>query len=335
MHNYLQVHSLITALSRRKRGVRPLARGGGCASEFASETSIRSFHESLAGEEREAKRAAGQTSGGTAPTGRKEGAAFVSQRRGSSAPIIQAVTPKAPQASSWGNHRSSPLLALAPEGGGTPLRVSEPRQLHSRPSLPGGTQTAARMDRQHPHSHRKPEDVELAIEVLNDELADASPLDRPSLELATQTLMERLVEMRKRHPSDDNSAESSAASKQSTQEYARTLQAVLVGEGTQKYTLIRIPMQDDMSGDVYLVRGDPKAEYHYQTALNTLNELQERNIMSDVTGGGRMDVLSNEKKIEIYGYSHQYGAADHSITAKMMKDHFGADFIVSFGNYGY
>lgn len=48
-----------------------------------------------------------------------------------------------------------------------------------------------------------------------------------------------------------------------------------------------------------------------------------------------MDVVREEKTVQIYGYSHQYGAADHSITAKMIKEHFGDDFIVSFGNYGY
>ncbi|KAL8451556.1 hypothetical protein Emed_002005 [Eimeria media] len=290
--------------------------------------------ESLAVEEPEAKRAACQTAEGGAPADLKESAALESHSRGCSTPIHQALIPEASQVCSEGEHGSSPLVALARGGGDTPLRVAEEDPFASPLSLSKGKQTA-KMDSKHPHSHRKPEDVELAIEVLNDELADASPLDRPSLELATQTLMERLVEMRKRRPSDDKPSESSAAGKQSTQEYARTLQAVVVGEGTQKYTLIRIPMQDDMSGDVYLVRGDPKAEYHYQTALDTLNELQERNIMSDVTGGGRMDVLTSEKKIEIYGYSHQYGAADHSITAKMVKDHFGVDFIVSFGNYGY
>ena len=58
-------------------------------------------------------------------------------------------------------------------------------------------------------------------------------------------------------------------------------------------------------------------------------------VTEDVTGGGRIDVLRDEKKVQIYGYSYQYGAADHSITAKMMKDHLGEDFLVSFGNYGY
>lgn len=55
----------------------------------------------------------------------------------------------------------------------------------------------------------------------------------------------------------------------------------------------------------------------------------------DVTGGGRIDILKEEKKAQIYGYSYQYGAADHSITAKMMKDHLGEEYTVSFGNYGY
>lgn len=48
-----------------------------------------------------------------------------------------------------------------------------------------------------------------------------------------------------------------------------------------------------------------------------------------------MSVLRAEKKVEIYGYSYQYGAADHSITAKMVKEHLGDEFLVSFGNYGY
>lgn len=58
-------------------------------------------------------------------------------------------------------------------------------------------------------------------------------------------------------------------------------------------------------------------------------------VISDVTGGGRLDIRRVEKKIQIYGYSHQYGTADHSITAGIMKVHFGDDFVVSFGNYGY
>ncbi|CDJ47614.1 14 kDa phosphohistidine phosphatase, putative [Eimeria brunetti] len=182
---------------------------------------------------------------------------------------------------------------------------------------------------------RSAEEVELALEVLNDELAGASPLDRPSLELATQALTDRLVELKKQQRQAENSAEAAEGTKQSTHEYSSSLEAVIVGDGRQKYTLIRIPKQDDMHADIYLVRGDPKAEYHYQTAIETLNALQSRNILSDVLGGGRMDVLRAEKKVEIYGYSYQYGAADHSITAKMMKEHLGDEFIVSFGNYGY
>lgn len=184
-------------------------------------------------------------------------------------------------------------------------------------------------------SHRSPEEVERALEVLNDELADASPLDRPSLELATQALTERLVEMRQQ-AAEGNLTSSSEGRKQSTQEYCNSLIPVVVSDGTQKYTLVRIPKQGfEIKNDIYLVRGDPKAEYHYQTALEILDDLRRRNIMSDVTGGGRISVSKAEKKVEIYGYSYQYGAADHAITAKLMKAHFGDDFIVSFGNYGY
>lgn len=129
-------------------------------------------------------------------------------------------------------------------------------------------------------SQRTPEEVELALEVLNDELAGASPLDRPSLELATQALTDRLVELRKQQRESRNPADAAETNKQSTHEYSSSLQAVILGDGRQKYTLIKIPKQDDMRGDIYLVRGDPKAEYHYQTALDTLNALQSRNILS-------------------------------------------------------
>ncbi|CDI80903.1 14 kDa phosphohistidine phosphatase, putative [Eimeria praecox] len=129
-------------------------------------------------------------------------------------------------------------------------------------------------------SQRTPEEVELALEVLNDELAGASPLDRPSLELATQALTDRLIELRKQQRGSRNPPEPTDVSRQSTHEYSSSLQAVIVGDGRQKYTLIKIPKQDDMHGDIYLVRGDPKAEYHYQTAIDTLNALQSRNILS-------------------------------------------------------
>ena len=56
-------------------------------------------------------------------------------------------------------------------------------------------------------SQRTPEEVELALEVLNDELAGASPLDRPSLELATQALTDRLVELRKQQRESRNPAD--------------------------------------------------------------------------------------------------------------------------------
>ncbi|XP_026191710.1 uncharacterized protein LOC34619793 [Cyclospora cayetanensis] len=236
--------------------------------------------------------------------------------------------------SSRGYHQHQPT-SIIPVESNKPLISSS--RAPSAPELAAVHPVYYRRMERPSHTQRTPEEVELALEVLNDELAGASPLDRPSLELATQALTERLVQMRKEQQQQTASIvpTSSSINRQSTFEYTKSLQAVIVGEGSQKYTLIRIPKQDDMVGDVYLVRGDPKAEYHYQTALETLNSLQSRNIMSDVTGGGRMDVLKDDRKVQIYGYSYQYGAADHSITAKMMKEHLGDEFLVSFGNYGY
>lgn len=126
------------------------------------------------------------------------------------------------------------------------------------------------------NSHRTQREIELALEVINDQLADALPLDKPALELTAQSLTQKLLEMKKEEQPD---AGISMERRQTTREYSQSLPAVLVGDGTQKYVLLRIPKQDDMVSDVYLVRGDPKAEYHYQTAIETIKDLESRDIM--------------------------------------------------------
>lgn len=132
------------------------------------------------------------------------------------------------------------------------------------------------------NSHRTQREIELALEVINDQLAVALPLDKPALELTAQSLTQRLLEMKKQ---EQQGFDISMERRQTTREYSQSLPAVLVGDGTQKYVLIRIPKQDDMVGDVYLVRGDPKAEYHYQTAIDTIKDLESRDIMvGELTG---------------------------------------------------
>ncbi|KEP63324.1 UNVERIFIED_CONTAM: phosphohistidine phosphatase [Hammondia hammondi] len=223
--------------------------------------------------------------------------------------------------------------------------------------------------------HRTPAELQAALKVVNDQLADANDLERPALELVAQKLTEELVEVEcelaqqkgssggpagssrysggdqtseklqqasvscASHPSGDSSAQPAAVADEDVVSFLTALPKVCVEEGVQKYVLIRVdPERNEekrLKTAIYLVRGNPQAEYHYQCALDTMKELESKGLVAEVQGGGRIECRMNDRQIEIYGHSYQYGRADHSITAQLIKQFFGNDFQVSWGDYGY
>eukprot|EP00070_Physeter_catodon_P015578 XP_023973486.1 uncharacterized protein LOC112062758 [Physeter catodon] len=239
--------------------------------------------------------------------------------------------------------------------------------------------------------HRNPTELQAALKVINEQLADANDLERPALELVAQKLTEQLLEVEleeeskherqcaeeaKRPPcreserlerpqhspapsatpaSDVPAAQepTQTAQKQRTEggpdkaserddewkAFLKALPRVLIADGTQKYVLIRISPEQNpnkhLESSIYLVRGDPAVEYHYQCALDTMKELETMGAEGEILGGGRIECRMKEKEVEIYGHSYQFGRADHAVTAQLIKDAFGSDFQVSWGDYGY
>lgn len=153
--------------------------------------------------------------------------------------------------------------------------------------------------------HRTPAELQAALKVINDQLADANDLERPALELVAQKLTEELVEVEcelaQRHETAKDKTDSDAstgcggtapqvvggadaapkivAANPELVQFLASLPKVRVEEGIQKYVLIKISPDKNrgkhLETAVYLVRGNPKAEYHYQCALDTMKELEK------------------------------------------------------------
>ncbi|XP_023234020.1 14 kDa phosphohistidine phosphatase-like, partial [Centruroides sculpturatus] len=54
----------------------------------------------------------------------------------------------------------------------------------------------------------------------------------------------------------------------------------------------------------------------------------------ECVGGGRIRHKSEEKKIDVYGYSQGYGKADHNITCEILKRKY-PDYKITITNEGY
>ncbi|PHJ16196.1 14 kda phosphohistidine [Cystoisospora suis] len=213
--------------------------------------------------------------------------------------------------------------------------------------------------------HRTPAELQAALKVINDQLADANDVERPALELVAQKLTEELVEVEcelaqqqnsekdKTRPDvsagcggddsqeemRDDAARKIVGTNRELVQFLTSLPKVRLEEGIQKYVLIKIaPDKNEgkqLETAIFLVRGNSKAEYHYQCALDTMKELEKWGLEAEVQGGGRIECRMTDKQVEIYGHSYQYGRADHARTAQLVKNFFGNDFQVSWGDYGY
>eukprot|EP00389_Voromonas_pontica_P003334 GDKH01004914.1.p1 GENE.GDKH01004914.1~~GDKH01004914.1.p1 ORF type:complete len:224 (+),score=22.88 GDKH01004914.1:142-813(+) len=103
--------------------------------------------------------------------------------------------------------------------------------------------------------------------------------------------------------------------------------------GTFKYALIRA--SDPKTGEFrMLVRGYLRAAYHYMCAEGTIGMLETEGLEGQVQGGGRIHHSPEQKTIEIYGYSCQYGRANHAVTADLCRKQFPG-YEVSWNNDGY
>ncbi len=101
------------------------------------------------------------------------------------------------------------------------------------------------------------------------------------------------------------------------------------GEGCFKYILIEAGVGEAAR---VLVRGTSSAEYHIQVLEGARK--QHPGVPMRCLGGGRIEHEPAAKRILVYGYSVQFGRANHELAVELLKAAFPA-YQVSFSNEGY
>jgi phosphohistidine phosphatase len=130
---------------------------------------------------------------------------------------------------------------------------------------------------------------------------------------------------------DDEPPSSSASSSDGPR-----LPNVSIDEGAHKYVLISaiLPGGGERQNFVVSRHG---AHYHRDAAEPFVEALERSGYSSiRVTGGGRIRLDQDKKKIEIYGHSYGFGLADHALSKAVV----GADsrykgFDITWSNEGY
>lgn len=109
---------------------------------------------------------------------------------------------------------------------------------------------------------------------------------------------------------------------------------VQIAKGAHKYVLI----QAEQNGKTeYFVTSKRGAHYHRNAAEPLIYELEQAGYYDiEVTGGGRIDLDENYKKISIFGYSYSFGQANHQISKEViLEDPRYKDYDVTWSNEGY
>ncbi|XP_035828762.1 14 kDa phosphohistidine phosphatase-like [Aplysia californica] len=105
--------------------------------------------------------------------------------------------------------------------------------------------------------------------------------------------------------------------------------------GKFKYILIKVHDPDIDREFKHIVRGTSKAAYHADIYDNAVSVIEEKGLDCEVLGGGRIEHEPSKKSIKIYGYSQQYGQADHSITHSLLLRKFKDYDTITWSNEGY
>lgn len=132
-----------------------------------------------------------------------------------------------------------------------------------------------------------------------------------------------------------NSSASSSCSRK-----VGNIATVSIDEGAHKYVLVRAstPGSSDVSSRVKtFVYSKQGASYHRNVAEYLLPILQGAGYYDiRITGGGRILRDSDNKQINIFGYSYGFGQADHKHAAEIVKECGLFDgFSVKWSNEGY
>ena len=110
--------------------------------------------------------------------------------------------------------------------------------------------------------------------------------------------------------------------------------SIQIDEGKHKYVLIKASINNDIQ---YFVCSQTGAAYHRNVA-EPIVELLARSGYDriEITGGGRLLLDKDHKRIKIFGFSYGFGLADHELAkATVLEDPRYADYTIETSNEGY
>ena len=119
--------------------------------------------------------------------------------------------------------------------------------------------------------------------------------------------------------------------------------SVSIDEGQWKYVLISatepFPTEDgsDECSTAFFVTSKRGANYHQNAAEPYVDLLQSRGYRNiHVSGGGRINLNSEEKSIRIFGFSYGFGLGDHSASKSVIeRDDRYKGYTITWSNDGY
>mmetsp|Transcript_14858 Transcript_14858/g.29680 ORF Transcript_14858/g.29680 Transcript_14858/m.29680 type:complete len:204 (+) Transcript_14858:67-678(+) len=135
-------------------------------------------------------------------------------------------------------------------------------------------------------------------------------------------------------------SESSAADGGPVQIDVPALASVHIDEGANKYVLVRArePARDEAKpARRTFVVSKKGAPYHRNAAEPFVERLLEFGYTDvRITGGGRILLDNEERKVSIFGFSYGFGKGDHKVSAELVQsDNRYKDFDVTWSDDGY
>lgn len=116
----------------------------------------------------------------------------------------------------------------------------------------------------------------------------------------------------------------------------KRISSVQIADGRHKYVLIsaREPSSDEFT---YFVTSKKGASYHRNAAEPLVYSLEKSGYRDiEITGGGRLTLDRERKKISVFGFSYSFGQAKHEISRQViLDDERFKDYDVQVSNEGY
>lgn len=94
------------------------------------------------------------------------------------------------------------------------------------------------------------------------------------------------------------------------------IKEVDIEEGTFKYIMIQLT---NKTGSKIILRGYNWAGYHADILDHMAPEFEQLELDYECLGGGRIRHDSQEKVLDVYGYSVSFGQADHELTCSILS----------------